>query len=153
MGAWLTVLSFAQYQIWRANDFSQHLLPPHTPITYFLFYIFTRFFAPYLISLSLGLLFFLLAHLYNSKKKEILLSREELWMIAATIFLVGWPGVVYYVPSFFLVFLIFSFISSIIYGKSYRTSPYYLWIPVAVLVILVSELYLSHTALWLLLKV
>jgi len=123
------------------------------PITYFLFYILTRFFAPYLVSLGLGIIFFLLAKKHNVSKQNSLLYSEELWIMTLALFLVGWPGVLFYGIIFLFVFLFASVINTARYGALYRTTPYYLWIPTAILVILCSELYLKDTTLWLLLKI
>ncbi len=103
--------SWQQYQTWSQNELSKHLLPPYQSINYFLFYITTRFFAPYLISLFAALLFFFSAKTINKKYEERFFYPEELWLAALAIFLVGHPAWLFYAVFIIFIYLAIFFIN------------------------------------------
>src|SRR3989344_1506473 len=59
--------SWQQYYIWENNDLSKFFLPPHQDFDYFVFYVRSRFFNPYLLSLFFGFLFLYAAKILNKK--------------------------------------------------------------------------------------
>jgi len=144
--------SYLQYQTWLNNDFTKYFLPPYVSINYFIFYIFTRFFASYLISLGASVLFLFSAKILNKKYEERFFEPEEYYFGALSIFLSSHPGCFFY-----LIFLIFAYLlihlysSFIAHSSSFRISLYHLWIPVAIFVILISS-WLKNLSIWQLLK-
>ncbi len=155
--------SWQQYQLWSQNEVSKYLLPPHQSINYFIFYALARFFAPYLISLAIAILFLISAKILNKKYQERFFYPEEPYFGALAIFLVSHPGWLFYlvfVILFYLLIHILSFLTSyILHLKSYksyilpqRISLYYLWIPAAIFVIIISK-WIQTLPVWQLLKV
>ncbi len=168
--------SYQQYQTWLKNDVSKHLLPPYASINYFLFYSFTRFFAPYLISLAAAILFFFSAKILNKKYEERFFEPEEYYFGALSIFLLSHPGWLFYLVFLIIAYLLihlYSLLISSLLNRSGRTrigriarknaeenkeqqegiriSLRYLWIPIAIFVIIISG-WLSNLSIWQLLK-
>jgi len=166
--------SFKQYQSWSQNEVFQYLLPPYRSMSYFIFFAFTRFFAPYLVSLTIAILFFLSAKALNEKYEECFFYPEEYYLGALAIFLAGHPGWLFYVIAVLLIYLLIHLFTLIYYkfkekevrvsprearpiatrGVCFgvRVSPRYLWLPVAIFVILI-ERWLEILPLWRLLKI
>jgi len=144
--------SFKQYQFWSQNEISKHLLPPYQSINYFIFYVATRFFVPYLISLVVAILFFFAAQFLNKKYEERFFYPEEYYLGALAIFLMGHPGWLFYLIFLIFIYLLIHLYSLLITHYSLQRVPlYYLWIPTAIFVILISK-WLEHLSLWSLLK-
>lgn len=135
-------LSYQQYQIWSKNDISKHLLPPYTSINYFVFYAFTRFFLPYLVSLAAAVLFLFSAKILNKKYKERFFYPEEYYFGALGIFLTGHPGWLFYLA---LLIILYLFIH--LFNRD-RLSTYWLWIPVAIFVIIMIKIFLLSLSYW-----
>jgi len=147
------IFSWRQYSIWQSHDVSKFLLPPFRDNAYFFSYIFFKFWAPFLIAIAVGLVFLLLSLWYNKKKQDKIFYKEEPWIIAMILGSLSWPIIIIYIPAFFIIFVIGVIIKTIIKGTNSRMSPRFLWIPIALFVILISELWLSHTPLWGLIKI
>jgi len=143
--------SYQQYQLWLKNDISKHLLPPYQDINYFIFYSLTRFFGPYLISLATGILFLFSAKILNKKYQKRFFYPEEPYFGALAVFLAGWPGLLFYIIFLTLIYLFIHLYSLFIIHNSQRISLYYLWLPVAIFVILIQK-WLELLPLWKLLK-
>lgn len=149
--------SYEQFQAWSQNEVSKFLLPPHLSITYFIFNIGVRFFAPYLISLAIAILFLFSANTFNKKYEERFFYPEEIWIGALSIFLSGHPGWLFYLIFIILVYLSlhllirsFSFLNP--HYSLERLPLYYLWIPTAIFVIVISG-WLQKLPLWQMLKI
>lgn len=144
--------SYQQYQVWAQNEPSKFLLPPYQNIGYFIFYAGSRFFASYLISLAAAVLFFFLAKILNKKHNECFFYPEEYYLGAISLFLVGHPGWLFY-GVFIIVFYLLIHIYSL-FANHYslmRISSYYLWLPTAIFVIIISK-WLQALPFWQLLK-
>ena len=145
--------SVQQYQLWSQNEVSQYLLPPHQSINYFIFYVLARFFAPYLISLTIAVLFLFSAKTFNKKYQERFFEPEELYFGALAIFLVSHPGWIFYLIFLTLLYLLIHLYSLFIIHNSLRClSLYYWWLPAAIFVIIISK-WLASAPLWDLLKI
>ena len=114
--------SFKQYQLWSQNEISQYLLPPYRSINYFIFYVFRRIFAPYLISLTVAILFSFTAKLLNKKYEERFFYPEEYYLGALAIFLMSHPGWLFYLIFLIFIYLLIHFYSLLI--THYNVSPY-----------------------------
>ena len=118
---------------------AQYLVPPFSGIGYFLFYVLARFWAAYFVSFSISLLFFYAAKALNEKYGERFFYPEEYCFLAISIFLTGHPA---WILDLFLVCVIYILVSgfkTLILRQKERISFYFLWIPVAILVILLSR--------------
>ncbi len=152
--AYLSYISFSQYNLWTSgSNLGRYLLPPYNTFSYFIFYILSRIWAKYLISFLFGILFFFLLQRYNKRKESSIFYEEEYYLSAISLFLVGWPGIVFYLILLILIFSMSSIIATIIKGKSFRLSTYYFWIPISIFVIILSSIFLNNTSIWLLLKI
>ena len=148
-------LSYSQYKIWKygpLSEFTKFFLPPHQSINYFIGYSLFNFFATYLVSLVFAFLFLKAVKYYNKKFEEKFFYPEEYYLGALAIFLSGFPGIFIYIISLFLA----SALGSLILNKfstlkGERVSFYYLWIPVAIFVIIISR-YLQQLPIWQLFK-
>lgn len=144
--------SFQQFEVWSQNELSKFLLPPYQSVSYFIFYSFFRFFAPYLISLAAALIFLFTAKFFNKKYQERFFCSEELYFGALAIFLVGHPGWLFYsviLITFYFLLFIFYFL---FLKKEKRLSLYYLWIPMGIFVILIGK-WLQALPIWQILKI
>ena len=151
--------SYQQYIVWQSVEPSKFLLPPHQSINYFLYYIGMRFFAPYIVSLSTAFLFLLAAKYFNKKYDERFFYPEELWLGALALFLVSWPGALFYFIGLILIYLIIHIFVTSYYKFFFRASPREVrlslrlwWIPLTIFVIIINK-WLIDLELWKLLKI
>jgi len=155
--SYLVFQSFQQYWAWAGNELSKNLLPPYQT-NYFIFYVFTRFFAPYLISLAAALVFLFSAKILNKKYEERFFYPEEIYLGASAIFLSGHPGWLFYVVFLLVVYVLVQLFFVAKYSilntqySSPRLSLYWLWIPVAIIVIILMN-WLKTLPWWNLLKI
>lgn len=165
--ALLIFQSFQQYWAWERDELAKNLLPPYQDINYFIFYIFTRFFASYLISLAVALVFLFSAKILNKKCEERFFYPEEIYLGASAIFLTGHPGWLFYVILLLTVYVLIQLFFVAKYFRlrriprsgtmlntqysSPRISLYWLWIPTAIFVILIQR-WLEILSLWQVLK-
>ena len=129
--------SWQQYQVWSQNELSKFLLPPYQPIAYFLGYSFTHFFKNYLISLVIALLFLSAAVFLNKKFPEKFFEKEEPYLGAIAIFLVGHPLWIYYL----IAILIIGLFGTLFFQFKWRARfPFYhFWLPLAISVLIIGK--------------
>jgi len=146
--------SYLQYQVWLSDELSKNFLEASVKIdslniniSYFIFYVVTRFFAPYFISLAAALIFFIFAKKLNKRYNEKFFEPEELYLGALALFLTSWPGAMFYFIGLILIYLLIHFLLLVISHKSLVVSLYYLWMPTAIFVILINK-WLSTLPLW-----
>ena len=73
------------------------------------------------------------------------MEREEYHLLALGIFLVGYPGFIFYIP----IVLISGIIASLIFIKKTERLPlYHFWIPTALIVILITEFWAKNQDFW-----
>lgn len=140
--------SCLQYKIWENGPLGVFLLPPHRGVGYFIEYSAWKFWAPAIISLIIALVFLSVFGLLNRKYQEKFLEKEEPYLAGIGIILTGYPGFLVYGLLFFGLFFMANLFNSFKKGRSYRISPYYFWIPAAVIAILICELWLSRLPWW-----
>ena len=166
---WAGYLSWQQYVSWKGGEFTKFFLPPYQDFGYFIFFVRTRLFNPYILSLFFGLLSFFLAKVLNKKYQERFFEPIEPYFMAISIFLVGHPNWIFY-----LIFLLIANLTGNSYlthkfyrsdktnttdrtytpDKSdapYRISFYYYWLPIAIFTILISK-WLVELSWWQTLK-
>ncbi len=145
-------ISWAQYSLWQSIEPSKFLLPPYASISYFLQYAAWKFWVPYVLSFLIGLIFFLLAKKYNQHYGNQFFYDDELYVIWLSIFLVGHPLWIFYLPIIILVVGLVSGARSFIWKNNDKLPLYYFWLPVAIFVIIISK-WLSALPLFYLSKV
>lgn len=153
--SFLLIVSILQYKSMAVDPFSKFFLPPYQSIRYFMFAVaWARVFAPYVISFLLSLIFLAVALGYNKEFDEKFFEKEEAYVGALSIFLSGHPQWIFY-----FIFLVFGYVLVQLYIRfvmrklEERVPLYYLWVPVAIFVILISKYWLSSFEFWSLLKV
>ncbi len=146
--------SYLQYESWLSDEFSKYLLEQSVKIdsfnigvNYFIFYVSARFFAPYFISLAVTLVFLVSAKKLNKKYDERFFEPEEPWFGALAFFLLGHPGWLFYFIILVLIYFVIHLLSLVISHKSLVISLYYLWMPMAIFVILIQG-WLEKLTLW-----
>jgi len=110
------LLTVIQYFVWHNSPFAHFFLPPFTPINYFLGYIFLHFWFSIILSFVFSLIFYFIFTLIKKYRDDVV-NREELPLILLASLLVGWPKFVVFVPTFFLVALIFSISNLLVFKK------------------------------------
>ena len=145
----LSIQTWIQYSAWNQSELTQFLLPPHSSIEYFGTYVFFRIWAPYLISFLFALLLLMGMKWGNKKKEGKLFFDEELSVAFIAMLGVGYPTLI----PFSLLFL-FVYVGILLFqGKNKRFSSYFLWLPVALCAILVSEYIFEGANMWALLSI
>ena len=147
-----SLLSFLQYRVWSGNGMSSYLLPPYTDISYFLYYVGTRFFLPFVASLIFAALFFAAMRVMNKRKGEIFFDKGEIIIASIAIFLSGFPGVLIFVPTLIIFYLLYHILNVARGKKGERIPLFFLWLPVAISVILINNFWLSQLGIWKLIK-
>ena len=93
-----TLIAFLQYRVWQGGALSRLLLPEYQG-GYFYFYSFTRFFANHLLALGFALLLLGMMLRLNKRSGEQFFERDEPYLAAVTLFLVGHPGWLVYIAN------------------------------------------------------
>jgi len=140
---------------WKSDlAIGQFLLPPHqSNYSYFLFYVLTRIFAPYLISLSFALMLLYLLPFINRRSGDKFFETEEPYLAALSIFLVGHPGWLIYLITLILTYLGWHLWNNLRGKGGVRLPLYSLWVAVGILVLIVDNCWLVNTPIWKLLKI
>jgi hypothetical protein len=159
--------TYTQYMLWLGHPLSQFLLPPYQSAGYFVEYVYSRWFAPWLASLFFGFLIAWLAAYLDRRWGGMLFEEEEPRLIGLGIFLTGYPGFLLYLIIFSLCYL--SYNATVTFkkrtedtrptclngnsggrgggGTGVRVSMYYFWLPTAIFAIIVKS-YLIPAEVW-----
>ncbi|MEX2054502.1 MAG: hypothetical protein WD883_03100 [Candidatus Colwellbacteria bacterium] len=141
-----------QYQLWEAGGLSKLLLPEYQG-NYFYFYALTRILAPYLLSFIFALVLLWVLPWINKRSGGRFFEAEEPYMAASAVFLVGYPGWLFYIPLLIGLYLFWHLIG-LVRGESNRRLPLYgFWGPTGAVLFLTAQYYLASTPIWLLLKI
>jgi len=139
-------LLYQQYLLWRSNTLSSFFLPPYQSYGYLFFYGFKRLYGNYVVSLVIALIVWLFIYLFNKRFQNRFFYKEEGFLAASSIFLVGHPNWLVYI----ILIIILQFLRSLLF-TSQRISLRHLWVPTAIFVILLSS-WLTNFSWWQLLK-
>ena len=123
----------SQFLLWQKSSPASYLIPPYQDISYFLNYSFYVFFAKPIIALLAALIFLGLAKFFNKKFQERFFEPEEPYFGAIAMFLIGYPGLIFY-----LIIVLMSGLAGTLITRR-RFSAYYLWLPVAIFVIMIQK--------------
>lgn len=130
--------TYVQYSIWRSYDITKILLPPFRNWNFFIYYSFFNFFAAYVVSFFIALTLFFSSKFSNKKMGGKFLYPEEPALFATGIFLSGHPGWLIYMLLILLIGVCYSFLR-FFKNDNYKISFRFLWLPTAVLVIIISK--------------
>jgi len=139
-----TYISVLQYQAFEGGPLGYTL---HTTdgIRWFFGYVRLHYWNTHLISFIAAILLILIAEYFHKKKGKIFFEDEELYIAALGIFLVGYPGILFYIP---LMLLLPAIAAAIFLKKGERMPLYYFWMPVAIGVILAVQFWGVHQSWW-----
>lgn len=142
----LFYFSREQFLFWHGSGFGRAFVPPFSPtgIGYFLSFIFFNLFGEFIFSFLGACLFLWCAFFVNKHYGERFFYEDELYLGAAGIFLVGYPSLVYYLFLFFGVYLALHLLTLAYTQKSVRISPYYIWLPLALLLIVAQYFFIDY---------
>lgn len=141
--AYFVYLVFAQYILWRdSGPPSSFFVPPYRSPLYVINYHFIRFGIYYLISFAAAFAFLFGTKYLNKKFDERFFEKEEPYLGALSIFLLGHPQLgyawIYYLGAILATSVILSFVRGHFTKRSERFSLRFLWLPIAVLVMLIQ---------------
>lgn len=137
-------LSLRQYEIWKSGPLAQFLLPPHQT-GYFFSYIGYKIFTPWLLSLLAAVLVARAAEYWNRRSGDRFFEQEEIWFIRFGFFLTGYPGFLLYAVVILVAGVFYS--SLCVISSRGRAPLYYLWLPAALLSLLIKGFFIPQAVL------
>ena len=148
--AFLFIVSALQYRAMAADPFARLFLPPHQSLKYFVIAVaWARIFAPYVTSFLVSLIFLFVSERYNRKFGGKFFERDETYIGSLSIFLVGHPQWIFYLVSLIVLYVLVQLYVRFVNRKPEERVPlYYLWVPTAIFVILISKYWLSSFDFW-----
>lgn len=144
----LLVLASARFEVWRLGESTNEFVSPFVGAGYFISYAGFRLFAQYIVSLLGAFMVCSGLMLANKKTGGRIFEREEPYVAGIAMFLAGWPGMFVYGACIFLFGFFGSAYAKIV--KKEYFSLYSIWLPAAILVILLREWIFNGTGLWVL---
>lgn len=101
-----------QYYLWQKNDIAQFLLPPYQSIKYFIFYSFYHFWLNTFLIVGFAVFFYCFLKMLK-KFNENFFEKDEIELGFLTALIVGWPGIIIFIPITFLIAAIINIFSQI----------------------------------------
>lgn len=141
---YLLYIGFLQFREFQTGIMAP-VLGTKSGFLWFLDYTRLHYWNEYLISLPVALLAAYIAYYFNRKYQERFFEREEPFLAALGILLVGYPGFLFYLP---LALFIPSVASAIFVKRGERLPLYHFWIPVAIIVLLVIQFWAKDQSWW-----
>lgn len=140
--AYFVYLIFAQYILWRdSGPPSSFFVPPYQSPLYVINYHFIRFGIYYLISFAAAFAFLFGTKYLNKKFDERFFEKEEPYLGALSIFLLGNPILnhawIWYIASVLFIALLFTTYYKLLAKENRRFSLRFLWLPLAIIASLV----------------
>lgn len=134
---------YGTYYLWLASAPSRYLLPPHTPLSYFLGYGWQRFLKDDVFAFAVAAGLFLAIVLLNRFFEERFFYQEEPYLAVLGALAVGWPNwslflALVLVPG--VVFHLGRLVGDLVFRRekdlTFRLSFLYFWLPAALVVFL-----------------
>ncbi len=142
--AYLSYYTYLQYQAFKSGFF-RFTLGTQSGLLWFISYVQLHFWNQYFVALVGALLVVLVSEYFNKRRGEIFFEREEMYLAALGIFLVGYPGFFFYI---ILVLLASAVASAIFLKKGERLPLYYFWIPTAIAVLTTIQVWGQYQPWW-----
>ncbi len=142
--AYLIYVGYLQFIAFQSGplDFT---LGTKSGLSWFFGYVQLHFLNDYVISFLAAILFTLIGGFFNRKYHERFFEREELYLLALGILLVGYPGFFFYIP---LVLIASIVISAFLVRRGERLPLYHFWIPTAIAVLFVTHFWANSQPWW-----
>jgi hypothetical protein len=132
---------YGTYHLWLASVPSKYLLPPHTPVSYFLNYGWQRFAKDDVFAIAAGAGLFLTIIILNRIFRERFFYKEEPYLAALGTFSLGWPNWILFLGLVLIPGVLFhlgrlgrDLIFSRRKDLDFRVSFLYFWLPAAIAV-------------------
>ena len=147
-------LMFLNYWLWSQELISQRLLPPYTPISYFLKYSWQNYWFEPVVSVLLAFIVFWGIYLFNKKFEENLFYKEERYLAGLGVLATSWPNCLIFLSLVLFLGIVFHLLNILFFffRKKFkknnkntlqifiRLSLLYFWIPCALLILLFSDI-------------
>jgi len=133
---WLTHLQFIAMA--AAGVPAKYLIPPFTPLSSFLFSLWSRLYSRWMLSFLISTIFLVGVHLLKKSWTNRWFEADEPYLIATAILLIGHPQWLAYLITVIIAYLCAALIQTIRRGKHERVSLYKFWLPVAIAFVLLS---------------
>lgn len=144
VGAYLIYIGFAQYKVFLQGPLKP-IIATWSGFMWFLGYVQLHFWNDYFVSFPFAILFLAIARYFNKKYNERFFEKEEPYLAATGILLVGYPGFFFYVPAVLLL----SIMGSAIFMKPGERLPLYdFWMPTAIVVLLAIHFWAQNQVWW-----
>ena len=86
----------AQYYAYKTDPFGKLFLPPHQSIYWFVFSMWKKFVAPYVLSFAAGLFMYAVARSTNASFKRELFVENDKYVFLLAALILSWPNYVLY---------------------------------------------------------
>ena len=126
--------------VWSQQGISQRLLPPHSPITYFLRYSWQHYWFESIVTITTAIIVFFGIYFLNKKFEKNLFYNEEKYLAALGILAVGWPNCLIFLCLVLFLGVVLHLISFLFNKGRNRLTLLYFWIPCALLILLLSDI-------------
>ncbi len=143
-------LTGAQYFLWiESGPPSSFFIPPHRGIEYLLQYHATRFLMYYAVSFIVAIFIIFLGNVYDRKHGYVFFEKGELFIAGTGVLLLGnhswgYSWIFYLIVAFCVGIAGTFFINRVLKKPDERFSLYYVWMPLAIAVIIIGELVISN---------
>ena len=142
-GYWSYIV-YLQYQAFASGPLGT-TLGTIDGLQWFFGYTRLHFWNQHLVSFIAALGIFALAKYLNKKRGEIFMEPEEIYLGGLGVFLVGYPGFLFYLP----LVLIASIVVSLMFVRRGERLPlYHFWMPTAIVVLLVIQFWADGQDWW-----
>ncbi len=136
---------FLQYHAWKNGaPPASFLVPPYRGIGYVYSYVFFRFLLYYVVSGIVAGIFFIILRYINRMRGGIFFESDELFYASLAVFLLGfqeWNYLwIWYGIAIFLITFVASLLNPRIRKGEDRFPMYFLWLPLAIIAIIISEM-------------
>ncbi len=116
----------------------KYLIPPYTPLSDFLFSMWSRLLSRYGLALIVSGLFFGLVKILPKRLGERWFEPDEPYLIALGVILAGHPHWLLYLGLMLVSYLLYALGHTLMSKKQERVSLYHFWLPVAIVLVLLS---------------
>jgi hypothetical protein len=132
------LLSLLQYFLWKNNNFSKFLLPPYTPFSYFLNYVFFNFFRDLIFRLLGFLLVFNFLYLIFFTLKRDPFYDDEKYFILLSSLLFSFPYNFFFIFISFFILLLMATLSILFKKRKEYYSFRFFWLPLSLLILILE---------------
>ena len=142
--AYLIYLGFLQYQAFSSGVLG-YTIGTGEGLRWFFGYVRLHFFDQYLIAFVAAIVVALLAAYFNRRFNERFFEREELYLAALAMLLVGYPAFLFYIA---LMLVVPTLVSVVFIRGGARLPLYHFWLPMAIVLHVAANYWLAAMPWW-----